>query len=247
MGTSERERHFYSLNGGPAIMTFKVLCINSNRATIAEFGKGGRLTRRREFEVFEPIHLLRVVVADRPDAIVWDKSLTSIDAAAFLKKVAGALPADEQPLMIIGSLASGATSRGARAEGRRDTIVEFSGVLRTVLAHLQTGLQESHVNIMAGNGICLDPVSREVTRFGRKVNLGPTEVRLLEELMREPGQVHSRRDLVERVWDGRPDIDDRTVDVYVGRLRRALVRGKEASPIRTQRGRGYLFEPSATS
>jgi two-component system phosphate regulon response regulator PhoB len=246
-GTRDCERHFDSLIGGPAIMTFKVLCICCNRATIAEFGNGGRLTRRREFEVFELAHLLRVVVADRPDAIVWDKSLTDIDAAAFMKKVAGALPPDEQPLMIIGSLASGMTQGDAGPGCSRDTIVEMSGVLRTVLGYLQTSVQGSHANIMAGSGICLDPVSREVTRFGRKVNLGPTEVRLLEELMREPGQVHSRRDLVERVWDGRPDIDDRTVDVYVGRLRRALVRGKEASPIRTKRGRGYLFEPSTSS
>ncbi len=229
-------------------MTFKVLCIRCNRATFAEFANGGRLTRRREFEVFELVHLLRVVVADRPDAIVWDKSLPRIDAATFLKKVAGALPPGEQPLMIIGSLAPGANSgSSATAQDRRDPISEFSGVLRTVLAHLHTGMQGSPANVIAGNGICLDPVSREVTRFGRKVNLGPTEVRLLEELMREPGQVYSRRDLVERVWDGRPDIDDRTVDVYVGRLRRALVRGKEASPIRTQRGRGYLFEPSTTT
>jgi two-component system phosphate regulon response regulator PhoB len=223
-------------------MTFKVLCICCNRATIAEFAKGGRLTRRREFEVFEPTHLLRVVVADRPDAIIWNTSLTGIDAATFLKKVAGALAPDKQPLMIIGSLASGVNQANASADCSRDTFLGVSGVLKTVLGHLQTGIQESRATIMAGNGICLDPVSREVTRFGRKVSLGHTEVRLLEELMKEPGQVYSRRDLVKRVWNDRPDIDDRTVDVYVGRLRRALVRGKEASPIRTKRGCGYLFE-----
>jgi two-component system phosphate regulon response regulator PhoB len=224
-------------------MTFKVLCIYCNRATIAEFGKGGRLSRRREFEVFEPKHLLRVVVADRPDVIVWDKALTDIDATAFLKKVTAALSAEEQPLMIIGSLASGIMNTPhAGMPDSRDTIAEVTGVLKTVLGYLQTGLPDRQATVMAGNGICLDPVSREVTRFGRKVNLGPTEVRLLEELMKEPGQVYSRRDLVERVWDGRPDIDDRTVDVYVGRLRRALVRGKEACPIRTKRGCGYLFE-----
>lgn len=223
-------------------MTFKVLSICCNRATIVEFGRGGRLTRRREFEVFEPKHLLRVVVTDRPDVIIWDKPLTHIDAAAFLKKVAGALAPEEQPLMIIGQLASGVKVSNAATSCSRDSFGEIAGMLKTVLGHLQAGTQETRANVMAGNGVCLDPISREVTRFGRKVNLGPTEVRLLEELMKEPGHVYSRRDLVKRVWDDRCDIDDRTVDVYVGRLRRALVRGKEVSPIRTKRGCGYLFE-----
>ena len=82
-----------------------------------------------------------------------------------------------------------------------------------------------------------------MTRSGRAVDLGPTEYRLLETLLENPGRVLSRGQLIDRVWGNASEVDERTVDVHVGRLRKALIRGREADPIRTVRGAGYAIEP----
>ncbi len=72
--------------------------------------------------------------------------------------------------------------------------------------------------------------------------LGPTEFRLLEYLMDKPGRVFSRAQLLDSIWGFSAEIDERTVDVHVGRLRKALSQGGERDPIRTIRGAGYSFD-----
>jgi two-component system phosphate regulon response regulator PhoB len=74
------------------------------------------------------------------------------------------------------------------------------------------------------------------------VHLGPTEYRLLEYLMRHPGRVYSREQLLDGVWGNDVYVDERTVDVHVGRLRKAINRGRNPDPIRTVRGAGYAFD-----
>ena len=81
-----------------------------------------------------------------------------------------------------------------------------------------------------------------MSRAGRAIDLGPTEYRLLEFLMERPGRVFSREQLLDGVWGRDIYIDERTVDVHVGRLRKALNRGHEADPIRTVRGAGYALD-----
>ena len=79
-------------------------------------------------------------------------------------------------------------------------------------------------------------------RSGRELRLGPTEFRLLEFLMSSPGRVFSREQLLDGVWGREIYVDERTVDVHVGRLRKAINRGRERDPIRTVRGSGYSFD-----
>ena len=88
----------------------------------------------------------------------------------------------------------------------------------------------------------LDRETRRVRRGSRDVHLGPTEFRLLEYLLERPGRVFSRGQLLDGVWGQSVEIDERTVDVHVGRLRKALSRGRERDPIRTVRGAGYSFD-----
>jgi two-component system phosphate regulon response regulator PhoB len=88
----------------------------------------------------------------------------------------------------------------------------------------------------------LDRTMRRVRRGGRDIHLGPTEFRLLEHLMEKPGWVFSRAQLLDNVWGLSADIDERTVDVHVGRLRKALSADGKADPIRTVRGAGYSFD-----
>lgn len=89
--------------------------------------------------------------------------------------------------------------------------------------------------------IVLDRAAHRVTRSGRTIQIGPTEYRLLEALLESPGRVLSRGQLLDRVWGNTAEIDERTVDVHIGRLRKALIRGNETDPIRTVRGAGYVL------
>jgi two-component system, OmpR family, phosphate regulon response regulator PhoB len=81
-----------------------------------------------------------------------------------------------------------------------------------------------------------------VLRQGTSVHLGPTDYRLLEFFMLSPGRVFTRRQLLNGVWGGEVYIDERSVDVHIGRLRKALLQGWQSDPIRTVRGAGYSFE-----
>ena len=87
----------------------------------------------------------------------------------------------------------------------------------------------------------LDREAHRVVRNGRDVRLGPTEFKLLEFFMRSPGRVLSRTQLLDGVWGRDVYVDERTVDVHIGRLRKSLIRGRERDPVRTVRGAGYVF------
>ena len=90
--------------------------------------------------------------------------------------------------------------------------------------------------------IRLDPEQHKVMRGGRTIRLGPTEYRLLTTFMEKPGRVWSREQLIDRVWGHDSYVDLRTVDVHVGRLRKALNCNNAADPIRTVRGEGYSLD-----
>lgn len=94
--------------------------------------------------------------------------------------------------------------------------------------------------------ISLDRAAHRVMRKTREVRLGPTEFKLLEFFMENAGRVLSREQLLDGVWGREAYIDGRTVDVHVGRLRKALIRGSESDPIRTVRGTGYVLDNTAS-
>ncbi len=96
--------------------------------------------------------------------------------------------------------------------------------------------------VLKAGDLELDRTSHRVRRSGKEVHLGPTEYRLLEYLMRHPGRVYSREQLLDGVWGNEVYVDERTVDVHVGRLRKAINRGRNPDPIRTVRGAGYAFD-----
>jgi len=89
--------------------------------------------------------------------------------------------------------------------------------------------------------IILDGETHRVTRTGGELKLGPTEFRLLATLMEKPGRVWTREQLLDRVWGRDVYVDTRTVDVHVGRLRKALRTHGGSDPLRTVRGTGYAL------
>jgi len=116
---------------------------------------------------------------------------------------------------------------------------ELIARIRAVMRRLRPGLAEDRLH---RGDIVVDRVAHRVKRAGREVHLGPTEFRLLDYLMQHPGRVFSREQLLDAVWGSDVYVEARTVDVHIGRLRKALKDQTEDDPIRTVRSAGYSLD-----
>ncbi len=144
------------------------------------------------------------------------------------------------------------TARGDESErvrglsiGADDYIVKPFSVpelMARVRALLRRARPDRVAALLVAGDLALDRENWRVSRGDRNVHLGPTEFRLLEYLMAKPGRVFSRAQLLDSIWGFSAEIDERTVDVHVGRLRKALSLVGERDPIRTIRGAGYSFD-----
>ena len=120
------------------------------------------------------------------------------------------------------------------------SMVELIARIRAVLRRIRPGLADDRLN---HGDIVVDRVSHRVKRNGKEVHLGPTEFRLLDHFMQHPGRVFSREQLLDAVWGSDVYVEARTVDVHVGRLRKALaIADESANPIRTVRSAGYSLD-----
>lgn len=118
-------------------------------------------------------------------------------------------------------------------------IAELLARLRAVMRRIRPALAEEKLRF---GDITVDRVAHRVKRGPRDVHLGPTEFKLLDHLIQHPGRVFSREQLLDAVWGSEVYVETRTVDVHIGRLRKALVRGTETDPIRTVRSAGYSLD-----
>lgn len=119
---------------------------------------------------------------------------------------------------------------------------ELLARLRAVMRRIRPGLADDKLHC---GDIVVDRVAHRVKRGGREVHLGPTEFRILDHLMQHPGRVFSREQLLDAVWGSDVYVEARTVDVHIGRLRKALNTGPEDDPIRTVRSAGYALDVEA--
>ncbi len=180
-----------------------------------------------------------------PDLVVLDWMLPGLSGIELCRRLR-ARP-DTRQLPIIMLTARGEESEKVRglATGADDYIVKPFSVpelLARVRALLRRAHPERMAQVLSIGDIALDREKKRVTRAHRAIDLGPTEYRLLEFLMERPGRVFSREQLLNGVWGSENYIDERTVDVHVGRLRKALNRGQAEDPIRTVRGAGYSLD-----
>ncbi|HEY1364683.1 MAG TPA: phosphate regulon transcriptional regulator PhoB [Xanthobacteraceae bacterium] len=180
-----------------------------------------------------------------PDLVILDWMLPGLSGIELCRRLRARAETRQLPIIVL-------TARGEESErvrglttGADDYIVKPFSVpelIARVRALLRRALPERMAEVLRFGELEVDLEKKRVSRNGRAVELGPTEYRLLEFLMRRPGRVFSRGQLLDGVWGSEIYIDERTVDVHVGRLRKALNRGHDTDPIRTVRGMGYALD-----
>jgi two-component system, OmpR family, phosphate regulon response regulator PhoB len=180
-----------------------------------------------------------------PDLVILDWMLPGLSGIELCRRLRSRPETKNLPIIML--TARGEESERVRglATGADDYIVKPFSVpelIARVRALLRRASPERLAEVLALGDIELDRERKRVARAGREISLGPTEFRLLEFLMERPGRVFSREQLLDGVWGNDVYIDERTVDVHVGRLRKALIRGDESDPIRTVRGSGYSLD-----
>ena len=181
----------------------------------------------------------------RPDLLLLDWMLPGVSGIELCRRLRARPETKALPIIML-------TARGEESErvrglqtGADDYVVKpFSTpeLMARIHATLRRAAPDATADVLSVADIELDRARHRVTRKGRALRLGPTEFRLLEHLMRSPGRVHARAQLLDAVWGESVYVDERTVDVHIGRLRKSLMVARMADPIRTVRGAGYALE-----
>lgn len=180
-----------------------------------------------------------------PDIAVVDWMLPGISGIELCRRIRAREETRRLPVIMLTARGEEGDRVRGLATGADDYIIKPFSVPE-FLARVKALLRRTDPNLLSdklvAGDIELDRDSRRVRRNGTELHLGPTEFRLLEFLMRTPGRVFTREQLLDNVWGRDVYIDERTVDVHVGRLRKAIKAQSGSDPIRTVRGAGYAFE-----
>ena len=188
---------------------------------------------------------LMLVQEDMPDLVVLDWMLPKVSGIEVCRRLRQRPESRNLPILML-------TARGEESDrvrgldtGADDYVVkpfamsELTARIRAVMRRIRPGLADDRVTC---GDIVMDRVAHRVKRSGAEVHLGPTEFRLLDHLMQHPGRVFSREQLLDAVWGSDVYVEARTVDVHIGRLRKALNGKADADPIRTVRSAGYSLD-----
>ena len=181
----------------------------------------------------------------QPDLVVLDWMLPKVSGIEVCRRLRSRPETRNMPIIIL-------TARGEETDrirgldtGADDYVVkpfsmtELTARIRAVLRRIRPGLAEDRIR---HGDLVIARVAHRVKRGLREVHLGPTEFRLLDYLMQHPGRVFSREQLLDAVWGSDVYVEARTVDVHIGRLRKALGVSETDDPIRTVRSAGYSLD-----
>lgn len=185
-----------------------------------------------------------------PDLVVLDWMLPGQSGVALARQWRGSARTKELPIIMLTARADEGDKIAGLDAGADDYVTKpFSTneLLARIRAVLRRKAPEALDSAVEVGPLLLDPGTRRVSRDGVEVKLGPTEFRLLHFLMTHPERVHSRSQLLDRVWGDHVFIEERTIDVHVKRLREALERVQCARMIETVRGAGYRLTQQSSA
>ncbi len=187
---------------------------------------------------------MMMVEEDAPDIILLDWMLPNISGIEICRRLKTRPNCRDVPIIMISARSEEVDRVRGLETGADDYVIKPYSVIE-LMARVRTQLRRvrpSTVGVQLGfEDIVLDSETHRVTRAGKELKLGPTEFRLLATFMEKPGRVWSREQLLDRIWGRDIYVDTRTVDVHIGRLRKALTRHGGTDPVRTVRGAGYAL------
>ncbi|GMG81746.1 phosphate regulon transcriptional regulator PhoB [Paralimibaculum aggregatum] len=188
---------------------------------------------------------LLVIEEDKPDLVILDWMLPGLSGIEICRQIRSRADTRDVPVIMLTARAEEDDRIRGLDTGADDYLTKPFSVPE-LTARVRALLRRSRPTLSAGvatfGDLMLDRETRRVRRAEREVHLGPTEFRLLDCLMQRPGRVFSREQLLDLVWGRDVYVEARTVDVHVGRLRKALNRRGERDPIRTVRAAGYALD-----
>ena len=187
---------------------------------------------------------LLLVSEDRPDIIVLDWMLPNVSGIEFCRQLKTRTETRSVPIIMLSARSEEVDRVRGLETGADDYVVKPYSIVE-LMARVRTQLRRTRPASVGERlefeDIMLDAESHKVFRSGQILKLGPTEFRLLSTFMEKPGRVWSREQLLDRVWGRDIYVDTRTVDVHIGRLRKALCQHGGPDPVRTVRGAGYAL------
>ena len=203
--------------------------------------------RRAGFEVAEAEDCAqaRVKIADsRPDLLLVDWMLPDMSGLELTRQLKRDKDTQEVPIIMLTARAD-ESDKVSGLEGGADDYVTKPFSPRELLARIKAVLRRSSPGgieeTVEAEGLALDQAGHRVMAGDVSIPLGPTEYRLLSFFMTHPERVYSRSQLLDRVWGGNVYVEERTVDVHIRRLRKALQPSGLSDCVQTVRGHGYRF------
>ncbi|QFS82984.1 Phosphate regulon transcriptional regulatory protein PhoB [Roseivivax sp. THAF40] len=181
---------------------------------------------------------------DRPDLVILDWMLPKLSGIEVCRQIKIRPETRDVPVIMLSARAEEVDRVRGLETGADDYVVKPYSVIELmarVRAQLRRTRPSAAGQALQFDDIRLDAETHRVTRAGQPLKLGPTEFRLLSTFMEKPGRVWSRDQLLDRVWGRDVYVDTRTVDVHVGRLRKALAQHGGTDVLRTVRGAGYAL------
>jgi len=186
----------------------------------------------------------REVDAVLPDLVLLDWMLPGQTGLALARQWRSAERTRELPVILL-TARSEETDKVAGLDAGADDYLTKPFSPKELMARIRAVLRrkapEALDEMVELGGLRIDPANRRVQRQGVELKLGPTEFRLLHFFMTHPERIHSRAQLLDKVWGDHVFIEERTVDVHVKRLREALAPAQAATMVETVRGAGYRF------
>ncbi|WP_424833659.1 phosphate regulon transcriptional regulator PhoB [Ruegeria sp.] len=187
---------------------------------------------------------LLLVDEDSPDIIVLDWMMPNLSGIEVCRRLKTRPDTRSIPIIMLSARSEEVDKVRGLETGADDYVVKPYSVVE-LMARVRSQLRRvrpATVGLrLEFDDIILDSETHKVSRNDKPLKLGPTEFRLLSTFMEKPGRVWSREQLLDRVWGRDIYVDTRTVDVHIGRLRKALTQHGGADPVRTVRGAGYAL------
>jgi two-component system phosphate regulon response regulator PhoB len=187
---------------------------------------------------------LLLIAEEAPDLIVLDWRLPNVSGIEVCRQLKMRADTRGVPVIMLSARSEEVDKVRGLETGADDYVIKPYSVVE-LMARVRAQLRRTRPSTVGGRleyeDIVLDSETHRVMRSEKPLKLGPTEFRLLSTFMEKPGRVWSREQLLDRVWGRDIYVDTRTVDVHIGRLRKALTIHGGTDPLRTVRGAGYAL------